>query len=171
VGVHGYSQRQAQREVIYPLGVWVSTAAPRRVHLCYDLAVGTPRPVIKLKGERTLIVELRIYDVQPGKVPAYIELYEAQGLPIQQKYLGRLVGWYSANDFGVLNQVVHLWAYADLADRETRRARMLADPAWQSFLAKAAAMLLRMESKILREAPFFSLSETLKVPLGEGATY
>ena len=118
-----------------------------------------------------MLVELRIYDVKPGTVNEYMALYQREGLPLQQKYLGRLLGWYSCNDFGVLNQVVHLWAYADLAERERRRAEMLRDPAWQAFLAKASPYLLRMESKILREAPFFDLSATLKLPLGQGVNY
>jgi hypothetical protein len=113
-----------------------------------------------------MIVELRIYDIKPTKVGEYLALYEREGLPLQRQYLGRLLGWYSANDVGTLNQVVHLWGYASLADRDERRARMLADPAWQTFLGTAVDFLLRMESKILRAAPFFDLNASLREPLG-----
>ena len=52
-----------------------------------------------------------------------------------------------------------MWAYASLADREERRNRLAADPAWGAFLAKAMPMLDSMENKILRPTPFFTPPE------------
>jgi hypothetical protein len=80
-------------------------------------------------------------------------------LPLQLKHLGHCVGWYTSHDIGPLNQVVHMWAYKDLADREARRAKLATEPAWAGFLAKATSMLDRMENKILRPAPYFILPE------------
>ncbi len=106
-----------------------------------------------------MIVDHRTYWVKPGKLSEYLKLYEAEGLPLQLKHLGHCVGWYTSNDIGPLNQVVHMWAYNDLADREVRRAKLAAEPAWAGFLAKATGILDRMENKILRPAPYFTPPE------------
>lgn len=106
-----------------------------------------------------MIVDHRTYSVKPGKLNDYLKLYEAEAWPLQLKYLGHCVGWYVSNDIGPLNQVVHMWAYESLADREARRGRLAADPAWPRFLDKATALIDRMENKILRTAPYFKVPE------------
>lgn len=47
------------------------------------------------------------YTIIPGKVLAYLKLYEAAGLSVQKRHLGRLLG-YCYSEIGVLNQIVHL---------------------------------------------------------------
>lgn len=103
----------------------------------------------------TMIVEQRTYTTQPGKVREYLALYEAEGLPLQRRLLGRLVGYYRS-EFGALNQVIHLWAYTDLNEREQRRAAMLADPDFQAYVRKMLPLLVSQESRILVPAPFFT---------------
>ena len=83
-----------------------------------------------------MIVEERSYRLHAGKVPEYLRLYREEGRAIQEPILGHMVGWFTANDIGDLNTIVHLWGYDDLADRAARRARMAADPDWQAFVAK-----------------------------------
>ena len=65
----------------------------------------------------------------------WLALYEECALPVQQKYLGNLIGFFQT-EIGTLNQVVHLWGFADLDDRARRRAEMAKDPAWHDFLRK-----------------------------------
>jgi hypothetical protein len=100
-----------------------------------------------------MIVEERIYTLQPGQAAAYLAAYEAEGLAIQKPILGRMVGYYST-EFGPLNQVIHLWAYEDLAERTERRGRLLADPAWKAYAAKVRPMVLTQDNKLLLPAPF-----------------
>jgi hypothetical protein len=100
-----------------------------------------------------MIVEERIYTAQPGKSLEYLRMYEAEGLAIQRPILGNLVGYFTT-EVGTLNQIVHLWAYDDLADRATRRAKLLADPRWKAYAAKVVPLLLTQENKILVPAPF-----------------
>lgn len=102
-----------------------------------------------------MIVDHRTYAVKPGRLNDYLKLYAAEGYPLQLKYLGRNIGWYVSNDIGPLSQVVHMWAYDSLADREARRAELMKDPGWLAFLDKAMPMLDSMENKVLRPAPFF----------------
>lgn len=106
-----------------------------------------------------MIVDHRTYNVKLGKMNEYLKLYETEALPLQLKYLGHCVGWYVSNDIGPLSQIVHMWAYKSLADREERRARLAADPAWPRFLEKAMQLLDSMENKILRPAPYFTPPE------------
>lgn len=100
-----------------------------------------------------MIVEERIYTCHPGKAPQYVQMYEAEGLAIQRPILGNLVGYFTS-DIGTLNQVVHLWAYESMADRATRRAKLLSDPAWKAYIAKVQPLVLTQENKILVPAPF-----------------
>jgi hypothetical protein len=102
-----------------------------------------------------MIIDHRTYAVKPGRLNDYLKIYEAEAYPLQLKYLGRNVGWYVSNDIGPLSQVVHMWAYDSLADREARRNALAADPAWGAFLAKAMPLLDSMENKILRPTSFF----------------
>ena len=104
-----------------------------------------------------MLVEQRTYTTQPGKVREYLALYEAEGLPIQRRLLGRLVGYYRS-EFGALNQVIHLWAYTDLNEREQRRAALLADPEFQAYVLRMMPLLVSQESRILVPAPFFTPS-------------
>lgn len=100
-----------------------------------------------------MILDLRIYDVQPAFVRAYLDLYVAEGMAIQTGHLGQLVGFFTT-DAGTVNQVVHIWRYESAGDREARRAALEADPAWQAFRAKAAQYVTRMESRILKPTGF-----------------
>ena len=102
-----------------------------------------------------MIVEERIYTLQPGKVPEYLKLYESEGMAIQVPILGHMVGYYST-EIGTLNQIIHMWGYQDLADRTRRRAELMADQRWQAYVAKIRPMIVTQESKILTPAPFFT---------------
>ena len=100
-----------------------------------------------------MIYEMRTYRLRTGAVPAYLKLVEEEGIAIQKAHLGRLVGYFSS-DIGPLNQIVHVWAYAGLDDRETRRAALAADHRWQDFLPKIQALIETMDSTILKPASF-----------------
>ena len=73
----------------------------------------------------------------------------------QQKHLGRCLGWYTAVE-GMLNQVVHMWGYENQGDRETRRAAMVADPAWGEYVRRSgeAGLLVAQENRFLKPTDF-----------------
>ena len=102
-----------------------------------------------------MIVDLRIYTCKPNKMADFVKLYEEKAWPLQQKYLGKCLGWYTTVE-GALNTVVHMWGYADQGDREKRRAAMAADPAWGTYLSEAARLdlLVKMENRIIRPTSF-----------------
>lgn len=100
-----------------------------------------------------MIVEQRIYTVAHGRIHDYLKRYEREGLPVQVRHLGRLAGAF-VSDIGTLNQVVYLWCYDSLADRETRRARLAEDPEWHAFLKTNAGTFTHQEVSILVPAAF-----------------
>ena len=100
-----------------------------------------------------MIVEERIYTLHPGKVPEMMKLYGDEGLPLQQRYLGKFIGYFST-ETGNLNQVVFMWGFDSLEDRDARRERMARDPEWQAYLRKVQPLLMTQENRILKPAPF-----------------
>jgi len=101
-----------------------------------------------------MIYELRTYTLYPGKVPEFLKIME-DGLPAREKH-SKLGGfWFT--DIGVLNQVVHLWPYEDLAHRAKVRKAADHDPAWQKFASTLHALIIKMENKILTPADFSPL--------------
>jgi hypothetical protein len=84
-----------------------------------------------------MIVDLRTYTMVPGKLKSFLTLYEADGLPVQRRHLPSLIGYF-VTEIGTQNQVVHLWGYESLAEREQRRAAMEVDPDWIAYREKSA---------------------------------
>lgn len=102
-----------------------------------------------------MLVEQRTYTTHPGKWRDYLTLYEAKGLEIQRRILGRMVGYYTV-DSGTLNQIVHMWAYRDPQEREERRAQLMADPDWLDYVRQMMPLLIHQESRILKPTSFFT---------------
>lgn len=101
--------------------------------------------------------EIRTYRIKTGAVPAYLKLVGEEGIALQKKHLGNLIGYFHS-EIGPLNQIVHIWAYSSLDDREARRGRLAQDPAWIAFAPRIQALLEEMESKIMKPAAFSPLA-------------
>jgi hypothetical protein len=102
-----------------------------------------------------LIVDHRTYTFRPGTLQRWLNKYESEGLTLQQEFLGHCLGIYTT-EIGNLHQVVLLWGYASLDDRDKRRAAMSADPRWQKYMEDVWAMdaLQSQEIKILKSTAF-----------------
>ncbi len=102
-----------------------------------------------------MIVDQRTYTIQIGLLRDFLALYAAEGLAVQTEHLGAPLGYYTT-EVGDVNQVVHLWGYADMADRERRRAALEADPRWLAYRRKAGAAghVLRQRNAILKTVDF-----------------
>jgi hypothetical protein len=103
-----------------------------------------------------MIVDERTYTLYPGKLKEWMALYEKEGLAVQTRILGRLVGFF-ITETGTLNQIVHQWAYDSFAERERRRAEMNADPQWQRYVSQVGGFIQKMENRILSPLPFSPL--------------
>ena len=102
-----------------------------------------------------MIVEMRTYTLKPLRTADFLNLYEQAALPLQLKYLGHLIGFY-VSELGPLNQVVHLWGFDSLAERESRRLAMERDPGWTPYreALRDLDVILAQESKILKSTAF-----------------
>jgi len=103
-----------------------------------------------------VIVEQRDYHVYTDKLNELVALYENEGIELQQRYLGRLVGAFTT-DIGQLSMYTHIWAYDDYDDRARRRAELQADDAWKAFLAKIQPLIHTQENRILIPTAFSPL--------------
>ena len=102
-----------------------------------------------------MIVEHRTYTLKALRTGDFLKLYEHAALPLQLKYLGHLIGFY-VSEIGPLNEVVHLWGFASLAERERRRALMEADPAWVVYrqALQELDVVVEQSTKMLRSTSF-----------------
>ncbi|QIB33955.1 NIPSNAP family protein [Ancylobacter pratisalsi] len=100
-----------------------------------------------------MILEERDYHVRPGYLNDFVTAYETLGLQIQKDFLGEFVGYFTT-DIGELNHVVALWRYESFADREQRRAKMMAHGPWQDYLTAIKGMLERQNTRILVPTAF-----------------
>lgn len=103
-----------------------------------------------------MIVEERDYHVYTGKLNELVGLYEQEGIALQQRHLGRLVGAFTT-DVGAVSTYTHIWAYDDYADRERRRGALQADDAWRAFLAKIQPLIHTQQNRILIPTSFSPL--------------
>ncbi len=112
-----------------------------------------------------MIYELRTYTLVPGKQGEYLRLSAEVGRAARGNKYGTLEGhWFS--EFGTLNQVVHLWSYADLNERDRLRGELSQNEAWtKGYVPQIRPMLLAQENKVL------SAQLPLKPPAGEGHVY
>lgn len=105
-----------------------------------------------------MIFDVRTYTAVPGKLAAAVKLYEEFGYPVQLKYIGKPL-FYGTTEVGALNQIVHVWMYQSQAEREDKRTRMEADPAWAEYrrLSGEKGYLISQENKIVKSTSFSPL--------------
>jgi hypothetical protein len=102
----------------------------------------------------SMLVEQRTYTLKPGKVGQFVEFFEKHDLPFIEPIMGAPVGWYTT-EIGPLNQVIQMWAFQDLNDRERRRAQVMAHPQWPRHLEMLEPLVVAQSSILLRPANFF----------------
>lgn len=103
-----------------------------------------------------MFYEIRTYRLKNGAIPAYLKIVEEEGIEVQKKHLGELVGYFFS-EIGPINEIVHIWAFASLDERDRRRAALMADPAWQAFLPKIRDLIDIADNKIMKPARFSPL--------------
>ena len=108
-----------------------------------------------------MLVDHRTYVIKPGKMQAYLDIYEQYGYAAQVRHLGKpLVHMFTES--GDMNNLVHIWVYEDAADRAKRRAAMQADPDWQTYLKKnaEAGLLEKQTTKLMIPTKFAPLAKS-----------
>jgi NIPSNAP len=100
-----------------------------------------------------VIVEQRDYHVFTGKLNELVKLYADEGIELQQRYLGNLLGVFTT-DVGALSTYTSMWGYDSYAEREERRAKLQADDAWKAFLGKIQPLIHTQQNRILVPTSF-----------------
>jgi hypothetical protein len=106
-------------------------------------------------GDRHVIIDHRTYEIHPEKMREWLALWESKALPIQGEICGGFLGMY-VTDVGLVNEVIHLWQFADSGERERRRARLMEDARWQDYLAAQERLgaIRNATSRIIRPTAF-----------------
>ena len=103
-----------------------------------------------------MIVEERNYTFSPAELAPFLDLYGCEGVHIHTRLLGHLIGYFCTEIGENLNEVVHLWGFADMAERTVRRQALWRDPEWLAFAARSPAPI-RMRNRILAPTAFSPL--------------
>ncbi|MFB3820243.1 MAG: NIPSNAP family protein [Candidatus Methylomirabilales bacterium] len=103
-----------------------------------------------------MIYELRTYQLVVGGLPEYLELARTTILPAIAEYGIKPVGFWHT-ETGTLHQVVHLWAYADLNDRQAKWAAWAKDPRRKDVLARLRPIVVSQHNTILSPTEFSPL--------------
>jgi NIPSNAP len=101
-----------------------------------------------------MFIEQRIYTAHPGKLPAWLKLYEEVGGPCSARHLGPPLGFFTV-EFGTINRVLFIRGFDDIDDRERQIAAREADPEWGRFRTESAKIgpLAMQEAKLLKTVP------------------
>ena len=95
-----------------------------------------------------MIVEMRSYQLKPRSVPEAEKRF-GEALPARTKFSPLAGFWHT--EVGALNQIIHMWPYADLNERQRIRAEAVKAGVWPPPIGE---FIDSMESKILIPAPF-----------------
>ncbi|EDP63369.1 hypothetical protein BAL199_20340 [alpha proteobacterium BAL199] len=96
-----------------------------------------------------MIYELRTYTTPIGKAPELARLSADIGRGIRKDDYGKLEGYW-LTEIGPLNQVVHLWSYADLNARLELRAALGRHEDWRTrYLPVASPLILRQDVRLM----------------------
>ena len=96
-----------------------------------------------------MIYELRTYTLKAGTAPEAAKNAGTVGRDIRGDKFGKLEGYW-ITEVGPLNQVMHLWSFADLNDRARLRADLSANKRWTSeYVPLIRDKLVRQDIRLL----------------------
>src|SRR5467141_4664896 len=104
-----------------------------------------------------MLYEVRTYTLRPGTLAEFEERF-AKRLPLREKHSKLGAFWHT--EFGPLNQVIHVYPYADLQQRTAVRAALAQDTARQQ-LPGGGDLVVAQETEIVYAAAYVH-------PLGSG---
>ena len=112
-----------------------------------------------------MIYELRTYTLRAGTGPTVAKNAGEVGRAIRGDDYGKLEGYW-LTEIGPLNQVMHLWSYSDLNERQRLRGELGKNERWgKEYIPLIREHLLRQDVRVLE--PILPL----KAPESEGNIY
>jgi hypothetical protein len=107
-----------------------------------------------------MIYEMRTYDLKPRTQGEFLKRF-GEGYEKRKQFSELAAIW--TTEIGPLNQVIHVWPYTDLAERQRIRAEAAASGGWPPALAE---FILAMRAEIMLPWPDSPL-----LPKGELGPY
>src|SRR6266498_1800616 len=107
-----------------------------------------------------MFYELRVYEVQPGRLPDLLSRFQNAALPAWERHGVRLIGFW-IDEIGTTNKVTYMLAWEDLIEREQKFAAFYADPEFAEKRAKSeenGPLVARIHNTILRPTAFSPLT-------------
>ena len=102
-------------------------------------------------GGNIMIYEVRTYRLKPRMVPGFIEAF-GKAYENGRKQLSPLAAFFYS-EVGPLNEVMHIWPYESLGEREAVRAEAVKTGVWPPDVT---AMIHQMNSEIFTPFPFMT---------------
>ncbi|KAK9412966.1 hypothetical protein SUNI508_12161 [Seiridium unicorne] len=97
------------------------------------------------------VFELRSYTLHPGNLLDW-ETYWRKGLKARREVMEGVGAWFV--QIGDLNTVHHLWQFANLEERKTRREQSWKHEGWADTVHKTVPLIQTMKSRILTPMPW-----------------
>lgn len=98
-----------------------------------------------------MIYEIRTYRLKPRTVPGFMKAF-GEAYENGRKQLSPLAAFFYS-EVGPLNEVIHIWPYADIAERDAVRAEAVRSGVWPPHVHE---MIHAMNSEIYRPFPFMT---------------
>ena len=95
-----------------------------------------------------MIYEIRTYQLKPGSV-GEVEKRFGEAYEYRKKYSELAAFWHS--EIGPLNEIIHVWGYESLAERDKVRAEAAKDANWPP---KIQEFIMHMSAEILQPFDF-----------------
>lgn len=96
-----------------------------------------------------MIYEMRTYTLKAGTAPEAAKNAGTIGREIRGDKYGKLEGYW-VTEIGPLNQVMHLWSYADLNERAKLRAGLSQDKRWTGeYVPLIREKLVRQDIRLM----------------------
>jgi hypothetical protein len=96
-----------------------------------------------------MIQELRTYTLTPGSLPEALKHSATISREIRGDNYGKLEGYW-ATEIGPLNQVVHLWTYADLNERARLRVELYRNERWvKEYIPLSKGVTVRQDIRLM----------------------
>jgi hypothetical protein len=96
-----------------------------------------------------MLVEICTITCHPGRLAAFLDLFEAAAQALEDRHCGPLTASLTA-ETGLLNQLMQIRCYRDGADRDARRAALAADPAWPALFDALLPFMQGQEVRLMK---------------------
>lgn len=96
-----------------------------------------------------MIFEVRTYRLKPRGVPEFVKIF---GKAYEKRQSLSKISAFFQTEIGPLNEVIHIWPYKDVAEREKKRVRSANDNKY-AWPPKVGHLLDRMKSEIFHPSP------------------